>query len=183
VAVTFAVLLAGHASGCDPDYPIAPTPCDDYCRATQRADCEDDLPHRCVAECEAVLYPHETPECHDAFVAWTECLTDAPDDRFACVSGRSRPALATCHVTQTSFYACTSSSTFRCYAFCTRSGPGCPAIVNTEECLYECTNWFLQCPRETSSYLDCALRLSESCAEEAELCAARHSHLGQCLDS
>ncbi len=44
--------LPGATSGCQGDYPIAPTACDEWCNASIEGDCFDYDPAACVASCE-----------------------------------------------------------------------------------------------------------------------------------
>jgi hypothetical protein len=39
-------------SGCSGDYPLEPTACDDYCRATKDLQCDFYSPAGCVQQCE-----------------------------------------------------------------------------------------------------------------------------------
>lgn len=64
------------ATACQNDYPLEPTPCDDWCHAT--ATCEWSDPADCVALCEEEgLYP-ESPECRAAWDEAMRCLNALP---------------------------------------------------------------------------------------------------------
>jgi hypothetical protein len=80
-----AALCAGTTPSCANEYPIPPTFCDDFCRATLRRGCDTE-PENCVRECE--LQPIG-PQCVAKQHALLGCYQAADDDAFQCsgVSG------------------------------------------------------------------------------------------------
>lgn len=67
--------------GCQNDYPLEPTPCDDFCRATQRPSCADNDPAWCVANCEdQQIAQLDQPGCQDLWDAALACYAALPDE-------------------------------------------------------------------------------------------------------
>jgi len=82
----FAVALAG----CQGDYPIAPTACDDWCNTSVEVDCYDYDPASCVADCERQGFMSK-PECAGEVDAAMECYrTLSPGER-SCSGPRGVP--------------------------------------------------------------------------------------------
>jgi hypothetical protein len=69
--------LAGLAfSGCAGDYPLEPTACDDYCRATKGLQCDFYSPASCVSHCES---DHKGAElCRAQLGAVITCFDSTP---------------------------------------------------------------------------------------------------------
>ncbi len=75
-------LVAGILlSACSNSYPIEPTFCDEFCRVTLRAGCDQE-PENCVRECETGKVRKSCQLRHQALL---ECYQRAPDDAFVCV--------------------------------------------------------------------------------------------------
>jgi hypothetical protein len=81
------------AWACQGDYPIAPTVCDDWCRASDHVRCGDYSrdPAACVADCENFQKP-STPECMTKFRNVIDCLNQAPPTNDYC--GQQAPVCA-----------------------------------------------------------------------------------------
>lgn len=71
-----ALLVAVSAGACSADYPLPPTPCDDWCDATQGMMCEDYRPASCVSMCEK--QDLDRSECRQAFDAVVDCFRRTP---------------------------------------------------------------------------------------------------------
>jgi len=77
---TRTLLLAGLAGACQNEYPLEPTPCDDFCRATQRKSCDDNDPAWCVANCEeSHIVQLDEPGCQELWDAALDCYRALPD--------------------------------------------------------------------------------------------------------
>jgi hypothetical protein len=62
---------------CSGDYPLPPTPCDDFCHATQGPGCPSSYePAGCVAWCESAGFGIEA--CRPALDAVVQCYGDTP---------------------------------------------------------------------------------------------------------
>ena len=97
VAVVFSVacLLA-----CQNDYPLDPTPCDDYCYEVERVFCWDEDPADCVASCEEFGRPKD-PECRARWEEMLACLQGLPDGA-GCTAVFPMP----CEAEHTAVYDC-----------------------------------------------------------------------------
>jgi hypothetical protein len=75
------LVAAGLAGACQNGYPLEPTPCDDFCLATQRESCDDNDPAWCVANCEENhIVQLDEPGCRELWDAALECAAAMPDD-------------------------------------------------------------------------------------------------------
>ena len=172
LARTGALLLPGvAAASCGSDYPLAPTPCDDWCRATLRADCENDFPDECVASCLVNDAPVLLPICASEWDALQACYERGQAEDFFCEpSGHSRPFPNMCGEARTNFAICESEarSIASCVQFCEMAAdaviglegdacrtlcegdiPGC-SVSTYQQCVtLACTeNQALQCSTE-----------------------------------
>jgi hypothetical protein len=120
IAVAGALL----ADGCDSPYPIAPTACDDWCLATQRAQCEEDYPEGCVSDCEDRAIGRRFPRCEPLWLELAACYRAAPDASFMCVEGESRPR-PICIPERVALSACASARRGACLAVCLREALAC----------------------------------------------------------
>jgi hypothetical protein len=81
-----ALAASGHLSfACQGDYPMAPTLCDDWCRANDHVRCGDYSrdPAECVSDCESFQKP-TTPECTTKFHNVIDCLNEMPPTNDYC---------------------------------------------------------------------------------------------------
>ena len=115
-------LLAGGmwlivAPSCDYNsYPLDPTFCDDWCRATLRADCEDDRPEACVGRCE---HGFSFARCSSELRELEGCYKSASDDEFLCSPvGTSIPRPDTCSEARDAWLACEAPEVRACVEFC-----------------------------------------------------------------
>jgi hypothetical protein len=73
-------LIAALSSACQNDYPLEPTPCDDWCYATERVACGNNDPASCVAACEADGNVPGPPQCRELWEAALSCYEKLPDE-------------------------------------------------------------------------------------------------------
>jgi hypothetical protein len=73
-------LIAAFSAACQNDYPLEPTPCDDWCYATERVACGNSDPASCVAACEAEGSAPGPPECRELWEAALSCYQQLPDE-------------------------------------------------------------------------------------------------------
>lgn len=109
-------LLGGVSQGCANEYPIQPTFCDDFCRATLRPQC-DNQPEDCVRECEL---RDVSARCEPDQQALLTCYTEAPDDAFACWGWGSsvRVRDGVCEAERDAFLVCELPDIESCLDFC-----------------------------------------------------------------
>jgi hypothetical protein len=93
-ASVFASVLA--TSACQGDYPLAPTRCDNWCQATQRAGCAKDWPDTCILDCENLRLVPPGEDCARTFDKLVACYAATPTDHFSCQEGRSVPSPEDC---------------------------------------------------------------------------------------
>jgi hypothetical protein len=101
--VAAVVWIALGCSGCQDEYPIAPTRCDQWCEATKSTQCGYYDPAACVASCESQGYGGES--CTEAFDAALACFRHAPDLASYC-SWRTPYDSLSCQVEQQALYRC-----------------------------------------------------------------------------
>lgn len=125
-------------SCCDNEYPIAPTACDDWCYATERADCEEDeSPDDCVSNCEETALGRQYPECEPEWIALSECYRDAPDSAFTCVDDHSEPSNSVCLEARRAANYCVSERTGLCFDRCVREVETCGGTL--ADCEHRCS--------------------------------------------
>ena len=151
--------------GCDNDYPIAPTACDDWCYATQRADCEEDgEPDECVSDCEATSLGRQHPECEPEWVTLTECYREAPDSSFTCVNDYSEPLNSLCLEERRTANYCVSERNGVCFDQCIRKAEACGGGLGN--CEWECTQATEGCETEELELHRCLLQEPVICRAE-----------------
>jgi hypothetical protein len=75
------LLMAMLVGACQNDYPLEPTPCDDFCRATQRKSCDDNDPAWCVSNCEdSRIVQLDEPGCQELWDAALDCYAALPEE-------------------------------------------------------------------------------------------------------
>ncbi|HEY6724265.1 MAG TPA: hypothetical protein VI197_09540 [Polyangiaceae bacterium] len=147
VFVSANVSLCLGLLGCDNDYPIAPTACDDWCYATQRADCEeDDSPDDCVSECEETALGRQHPECESAWITLSQCYRDAPDSAFSCLDDYSEPENSLCLEERRAGAYCVSERAGLCFDKCVREVEACGGML--ADCEYQCSASVAGCETE-----------------------------------
>lgn len=96
--------LWGAAGGCQGDYPLAPTYCDDFCRATVPSDCPYE-PENCVRDCELWRIDEACVRGRDELL---HCYEQAPAEAFVC-RGRGDPVVVrdeTCRTERDAVLVC-----------------------------------------------------------------------------
>lgn len=161
---------------CQPEYPLAPTPCDDWCLATQRAGCEEDYPERCVSSCEDD-FRFARARCEEQWQAVTECYLQAPAEDFLCVEERSRPR-PICIRERVELAACGSAEAGSCVASCLRQAAECGRPRRA--CEFECLFTTPGCSEPALALYECRLASPVDCARPGEP-AARPPEEGPCF--
>ena len=167
--LTWLCLSALVLGGCDPEYPLPPTACDDYCHAVQRGNCEDDAPADCVRDCESAGSAAAPASCDAAWRARNACFLTAAASVFVCEDKHSklpdicldeRRALTDCLAPGSSvcFDECLrqveacGANLLDCETACAHPNPACAdALVSYDTCLLdypvECRGWLEADPR------------------------------------
>ena len=161
-----ALLLGGVLlARCQPDYPLAPTPCDDWCFATQRAGCEEDYPERCVSGCEENDLPLPMSRCEEQWRSLTECYLQASSADFLCVEEQSRPQ-PICIAERVALATCGSAEAGSCMASCLRQADECgrPRRACELECLLSTPG----CSQPAIALYQCRLASPVDCARPGE---------------
>lgn len=141
---------------CDDHYPIAPTACDDWCHATQRADCEEDeSPDDCVSICEDTALGRQHPECEREWITLSGCYRGAPDSAFTCVDDYSQPLNTLCLEERRAANYCVSERTGVCFDQCVREVVVCGGALG--DCEWECSLSSAGCDREQLELDRCLL--------------------------
>lgn len=153
------------AQGCENDYPIAPTACDDWCHATQRADCkEDEAPDDCVSTCEATALGRRFPRCEPEWIAVTDCYLQAPDSDFVCVGGYSQPLDSVCLEARRQANYCVSEHTGLCFDHCVREVELCGGSLT--DCEWNCASSTPGCDSEQLELDRCLSAAPIVCMED-----------------
>ncbi len=117
LGVSLGAVLSGLSFGaCGTSYTAAPTLCDDWCRATMRADCVGDKPDECVSDC----LRERRPECETNERELIDCYAAAPDSSFRCEDGswKSRPDAGVCQPEHEAVFACKEPVLSECLSSC-----------------------------------------------------------------
>jgi len=97
-----APIAASALTGCQDGYPIAATPCDEWCDQTRRITCEPYEPAACVAACEKEGLSREP--CLGLLQQTLQCLRENPSAQFDCES--PYPPLVPCLTEQAAALQC-----------------------------------------------------------------------------
>lgn len=150
-------------SGCDNDYPIAPTACDDWCYATARADCKEDAsPDDCVTDCEETALGRRYPACEPAWITLTECYRAAPDSDFTCIDDYSEPSNTLCLDERRAANYCVSEGQGLCFDKCVRRVEACGGTLG--DCEEECSTATDGCVAEQIEYDRCLVKAPVECS-------------------
>lgn len=161
-----ALLLGGALLvRCQPDYPLAPTPCDDWCFATQRAGCDEDDPERCVSSCEDDELTLPRSRCEEQWRSLSECYLQAPTEDFLCVEEESRPR-PICIAERVALAACGSPESGSCLASCLRQADECGRPRRA--CELECRFSTPGCSSPAIALYQCRLASPVDCARPGE---------------
>jgi hypothetical protein len=167
-SVVAMTLFAATATACDTEYTAPPTPCDDWCRATMRADCEGNKPHECVSDCIA----EPDSQCGEPTRALTNCYAAAADDDFHCdgPNGKSIPNAGVCQAEHDALFACQKPALYECLNTCAERARaaqqafsssshdaettwGCPSL--NDDCVCACYTLDFLSVAPTSTFFDC----------------------------
>jgi hypothetical protein len=155
---------------CDPAYPIAPTACDDWCFATQRAGCEEDYPEGCVSECEDSSAGRTYPECEARWLELIDCYRTASNADFHCVDDASRPR-PICRQERAALAECISPVAGRsCMASCLREVAECGPPER--DCEGDCETPTAGCEHEDRALYECRLTVPVLCEGEEQSSSA-----------
>jgi hypothetical protein len=178
----FAALAALAIAGCDDEYALPPTPCDDYCFAKQRADCEEDWPDECVQQCELSASPIKNPDCADEFDTLLACYQGLDDDDFECVDEASEPRLDLCEDEVRAHKFCLAPVYYRCLELCETRVEHCEdyGVDVRSNCLSGCSGVPYWCESVAVARLDCELADELACPVSPN-CAALSGELSDCL--
>lgn len=157
LAVAGGCLLATTA--CESDYRLAPTACDDYCRAVQRADCSEDYPADCVRDCENARI---SGPCEAAERAVTDCYAAAPASEFACVNEHSQPK-SVCLLERRALSECRAPGSGDCFAQCVRQAETCGTSLS--DCQADCEQPTPGCEQASHVYSSCLLDYPVECRD------------------
>lgn len=110
-------LVTASLSSCESEYPLEPTFCDDWCRATLRGGCDEE-PENCVRACEQTK---ASEPCFELQRDLLQCYEHAPDEAFLCVDGfggdtRVRPE--TCQGQRDRLFECEAPGIGLCLDAC-----------------------------------------------------------------
>jgi hypothetical protein len=153
VARTLTVACMGlrAITACQNDYLLAPTACDDYCRAIQRADCSEDYPADCVRDCEA---SPSSGTCEEARAALTACYASANSGEFICVDEHSQPK-SVCLPERRVLSECVAPGSGACFDQCERQAANCGS--NLSDCEAGCAEPVPGCEQASKVYNTCLL--------------------------
>jgi hypothetical protein len=156
-----ALLCAGLVD-CEGGYPIAPTACDDWCLATERASCEEDYPEGCVSACEDRAIGRRYPDCEAPWLTLGECYRQAPDTDFQCVEDESRPR-PICASERVATATCVSPVVGSCVEACLRQAIECrqPQL----RCEQRCLRFNFGCERLELELYECQLAGPADCQD------------------
>lgn len=169
IALSSSSLLAGFwLLACDNDYPIAPTECDDWCYATQRADCEEDeSPDDCVSNCEENALGRQHPACEPEWIRLSECYRDAPDSAFTCVQDYSEPSNSLCLDERRAAHYCVSELAGSCFDRCVREVETCGGTL--ADCEQHCSGTTEGCETEQLDFERCLVQAPVVCSSGGSL--------------
>ncbi len=147
---------------CDNPYPLAPTACDDWCLATQRAGCDEDYPEQCVSNCEDRSIGRRFPRCEAPWQALAQCYFSAADTDFQCVDDESRPK-PICIDERVALSACASPLRGSCLQVCLRQAVQCAQPERL--CEADCRPTAPNCQQFEQALYDCQLREPVDCTD------------------
>lgn len=96
------------AGGCQGEYPIAPTPCDDWCKVTQGFSCGFYDPAACVFDCEEQNLTGGE-RCREPFEAAMACFRATPGALAAACSFAGPEGSLACSPQFTALRACSGA--------------------------------------------------------------------------
>jgi hypothetical protein len=165
VFVGGALLFVGLVSACSDPYPIPATDCDDFCYATQRADCGEDYPEGCVTDCEHEGVGRRYPKCLELWHELTACYLAAPDSAFECVAKQSHPR-GICLSERVALAGCARPGGDVCVLNCFHGATECG--TNPADCEAGCYAPSQGCDAEQVAYETCAIEAPVYCGTPQE---------------
>ena len=104
------------------EYPIDPTFCDDWCRATMRADCEGDQPDVCVRDCNTL---DVAKNCRQLEQELLDCYAEKQAADFSCFAEgeedpKSTPNAGVCEAEKQAFDDCQNADFTDCQDRCAK---------------------------------------------------------------
>lgn len=184
-----AVVGLGLASGalsqaCDGGYPLAPTICDDWCRATQRANCAEDRPADCVADCERESIARRVPRCETGWLEVLSCYEAADDSAFYCEDDQSTSSDQLCVSERLSAGYCVGPLFGLCLEDCLRTSNQCAS--RWDACEWRCQRISTDCALEQVSLYECQLSVPAVCDGDDEsvwlACEAELAAFAECAN-
>lgn len=157
-----AALLALMLGGCDGSYPLAPTPCDDFCGAEERGNCNDDDPADCVRDCEINDGAIGRSRCAEAWSARNRCLLGLDASAFTCRDDRSHPPAA-CLDERRALSECLAPGSGACFDECVRQAASCGAELT--DCESACSHPSPRCAEAANDYNRCIAGYPVECRE------------------
>jgi hypothetical protein len=143
----FALTLSACVSG----YPLSATVCDDYCRATQRADCDDDEPADCVRDCEQA---RGASACDAPLAKLSRCYQQSDPGAFACVDDHTRFG-PLCATERRELDECRLPGSGACFDECVRQAQSCEGELDA--CERGCKRASDTCQEASDRYNACLL--------------------------
>ena len=175
-------LLTFAVASCDNDYPLPPTACDDWCFASQRANCQEDWPEKCVSGCE--FESRFGSRCDEAWQSRYECYRSASTSDFFCSNGFSRIRQGLCDDEEQAWAYCAFPVPSRCGESCEAWRERCPD-VELSSCWEDCARVPYACEATAVEFLDCASDEQPTCSAESvydtPACDTERSELILCL--
>jgi hypothetical protein len=174
-----ASLLACALLACESGYAAPPTPCDEWCLATQRAGCADDWPHECVGSCATFFYPEVVSAGCEA--EWRElvgCYLRASDADFFCRADVSTPGSEVCAIEQSGLGRCLNEVWQSCVDACLALTLTCEAFDQAA-----CSRWCVSLPDTclaAVTYHDCLIENAARCDFLAPECAESRAVAVRC---
>ncbi len=159
-----ALFVAGVLFACDDAYPIDPTPCDDWCYATQRAGCPEDYPEQCVSGCEQSGFLRDSPQCREQWRSLQECYLASPAESFHCHEETEvSQASAICLDERSRLAECFAPGGALCFSNCVHEAEVCDTDLS--ECEWHCRNPSPGCEDEQRQFDACMVGQPLYCGE------------------
>ena len=147
---------------CSDAYSLPPTPCDDHCRAVQRAGCDEDWPADCVRDCESADGPRARGRCAAAWSARDACLLRADPHDFVCKDDKSRVP-DNCLAERRRLSDCLAPGSGFCFDECVRQAAACHGEL--PDCEASCSHQTAACQAPSAAFNQCLLGYPVECRE------------------
>jgi hypothetical protein len=147
---------------CTADYGLPPTACDDYCHASQRANCRDDAPADCVRECEEAGRADVAASCAAQWQSRNDCLLRADASSFRCRDNHTQiPNI--CRNERRALGECSAPGSGACFDDCQRQVESCDA--DWIECEAQCSQRSPACQAASNVYSSCLAGYPVECRD------------------